>query len=138
MEGKFVAGSVLTSDQVKKSDNHPLKVKEAISSVDKSTTEDRQKNYTSRGAESEKMTIFLVCIPPLCIYTSYISFESLGVVGQCLRGCGALRRCHYHGNSVRKYIYAYFGEELNFTLKIAISILNSNPVMMYWNFKYGK
>ena len=34
---------------------------------------------------------------PLCIYTIYISLESLGVVGQCLRGCGALQRCRYHG-----------------------------------------
>ena len=65
---------------------------------------------------------------PLCIYTNYISLESLGVVGQCLRGCGALRRCRYHGNSIRKYIYS----------KIAIPILNSNPVIIYWNFMYGK
>ena len=35
MEGKCVAGPVLTIDQAKKSDKvHPLKVKEAMSSVD--------------------------------------------------------------------------------------------------------
>ena len=44
MEGKCVAGPVLTSAQVKKSDKiNPLKVKEAMSSVDKSTIEDLQK-----------------------------------------------------------------------------------------------
>ena len=43
-EGKCVAGPVLARAQVKKSDKiHPLKVKEAMSSVDKTTTEDLQK-----------------------------------------------------------------------------------------------
>ena len=43
-EGKCVAGPVLTRAQVKKSDKiHPLKVKEAMSSVDKTTIEDLQK-----------------------------------------------------------------------------------------------
>ena len=40
-EGKCVAGPVLTRAQAKKSDKiHPLKVKEAMSSVDKTTIED--------------------------------------------------------------------------------------------------
>ena len=40
-EGKCVAGLVLTRAQMKKHDKiHPLKVKEAMSSVDKSTIED--------------------------------------------------------------------------------------------------
>ena len=43
-EGKCVAGPVLTRAQAKKSDKtHPLKVKEAMSSVNKSTIEDLQK-----------------------------------------------------------------------------------------------
>ena len=43
-EGKCVAGPVLTRAQAKKSDKiHPLKVKEAMSSVDKTTIEDLQK-----------------------------------------------------------------------------------------------
>ena len=43
-EGKCVAGLVLTRAQAKKSDKiHPLKVKEAMSSVDKTTIEDLQK-----------------------------------------------------------------------------------------------
>ena len=43
-EGKCVAGPVLTRVQVKKSDKiHPLKVIEAMSSVDKTTIEDLQK-----------------------------------------------------------------------------------------------
>ena len=43
-EGKCVAGRVLTSAQAKKSDKiHPLKVKEAMSSVDRSTKEYLQK-----------------------------------------------------------------------------------------------
>ena len=43
-EGKCVAGPVLISAQVKKSDNiHPLKVKEAMSSVDRSTLENPKK-----------------------------------------------------------------------------------------------
>ena len=48
MEGKCVAGPVLTRAQVKKIDEfHQLKVKEAMSSVDKSTIEDLQKmNFT--------------------------------------------------------------------------------------------
>ena len=41
---KYVAGPVLTRAQAKKSDKiHPLKVKEAMSSVDKSTIKDLQK-----------------------------------------------------------------------------------------------
>ena len=41
---KYVAGPVLTRAQAKKSDKvHPLKVKEAMSSVNKSTLEDLQK-----------------------------------------------------------------------------------------------
>ena len=48
MEGMCIAGPVLMRAQAKKSDKiHPLKVKEAISSVDKSTIEDLQKeDYT--------------------------------------------------------------------------------------------
>ena len=43
-EGKCVAGPVLTRAQAKKSDKiHPLKVREAMSSVDKTTIEDLQK-----------------------------------------------------------------------------------------------
>ena len=43
-EGKCVAGPVLTRAQAKKSDKiYPLKVKEATSSVDKTTMEDFQK-----------------------------------------------------------------------------------------------
>ena len=43
-EGKCVAGQVLTRAQAKKSDKiHPLKVKKAMSSVDKTTIEDLQK-----------------------------------------------------------------------------------------------
>ena len=43
-EGKSVAGQVLTRAQAKKSDKiNPLKVKEAMSSVDKSNMEDLQK-----------------------------------------------------------------------------------------------
>ena len=43
-EGKCAAGPVLTRAQAKKSDKiYPLKVKEAMSSVDKSTIEDLQK-----------------------------------------------------------------------------------------------
>ena len=43
-EGKCVAGHVLTRDQKKKSDKiHPLKGKEAMPSVDKTTIEDLQK-----------------------------------------------------------------------------------------------
>ena len=42
-EGKCVAGPVLTRAQAKKSDKiHPIKVKEAVSSVDKTTIEDLQ------------------------------------------------------------------------------------------------
>ena len=44
MEGKCVAGIVLTRAQAKKSDKiYPLKVKEAMSSVDMFTLENRQK-----------------------------------------------------------------------------------------------
>ena len=44
MEGKCVAGAVLTSAQAKMRDKiHPLKDKEAMSNVDKSTIEDLQK-----------------------------------------------------------------------------------------------
>ena len=44
MEGKCVAGPVLTRAQAKKTDKiHPWKVKEAMSSVDKSTIEDLKK-----------------------------------------------------------------------------------------------
>ena len=44
MEGKCVAGPCLTRAQAKKTDKiHPLKVKEAMSSVDKTTIEDLQK-----------------------------------------------------------------------------------------------
>ena len=43
----------------------------------------------SRGAKDAK---FLKPHPPPCIFTHYICLESLGVVDQCLRGCGALRR----------------------------------------------
>ena len=43
-EGKHVAGAVLTRAQAKKSDTiHPIKVKEAMSSVDKTTIENLQK-----------------------------------------------------------------------------------------------
>ena len=43
-EGKYVTGPVLARAQAKKSDKiHPLKVKEAMSSVDKTTMEDLQK-----------------------------------------------------------------------------------------------
>ena len=43
-EGKCVAGPVWTRAQAKKSDKiHPLKVKEAMSSVDKTTIENLQK-----------------------------------------------------------------------------------------------
>ena len=46
-EGKCVAGPVLTRPQAKKSDKiHPLKVKEAMSSVEKTTIEDLQKDST--------------------------------------------------------------------------------------------
>ena len=44
MEGKCVAGPILTRAQVKKSGKiHPLKVKEALSSMNKSTIEYLQK-----------------------------------------------------------------------------------------------
>ena len=47
MEGKCVAGPVVTRDQAKKSDKiHPIKVKEAMSSVGKSTTDHLQKKDT--------------------------------------------------------------------------------------------
>ena len=47
-EGKCVAGPVLTRAQAKKSDKiHPLKVKEAMSSVDKTIIEDLQKKDSS-------------------------------------------------------------------------------------------
>ena len=42
-EGKCVAGPVLTRSQVKKTEIHPSKVKEAMSNVDKSIIEDLQK-----------------------------------------------------------------------------------------------
>ena len=43
-EGKCVAVQVLTRPQAKKTDKtHPIKIKEAVSSVDKSTIEDLQK-----------------------------------------------------------------------------------------------
>ena len=46
-EEKCVAGPVVTRAQAKKSDNvHPLKVKEAMSGVDKSTIENLQKDLT--------------------------------------------------------------------------------------------
>ena len=46
-EGKCVAGPCLTRAQVKKTDKiHPIKVKEAMSSVDKSTKEELQKDST--------------------------------------------------------------------------------------------
>ena len=45
---KCVAGPVLTRAQAKKSDkNHPLKVREAMSSVDKTTIKDLQKEYST-------------------------------------------------------------------------------------------
>ena len=48
-EGKCVAGPCLTRDQIKKTDKiHPLKVKEAMSSVGKSTIEDLQKKCFAR------------------------------------------------------------------------------------------
>ena len=48
-EGKCVAGPVLTRAQAKKSDKiHPLKVKEVMSSVDKTTIEDLQKKDSTR------------------------------------------------------------------------------------------
>ena len=55
-EGKRVAGPVLTRAQVKKSDkNHPLKVKEAMSSVDKTTIEDLQKrDSTLKKCEEDR------------------------------------------------------------------------------------
>ena len=44
-EGKCVAGPVLTRAQVQKSDEiNPIKVKEAMSSVDKSTIEDLRRS----------------------------------------------------------------------------------------------
>ena len=44
MEGKFVAGPVLTRAQTKETYKvYPLKVKEVLSNVDKSTIEDHQK-----------------------------------------------------------------------------------------------
>ena len=47
MKGKCVAGLVLARAQAKKSGKiHPLKVKEAMSSVDKSTIKDLQKDST--------------------------------------------------------------------------------------------
>ena len=47
MKGKCFAELILTTVQTKKSDKiYPLKVKEAMSSVDKSTIEDLQKNFT--------------------------------------------------------------------------------------------
>ena len=47
-EGKCVAGPVLTRAQAKKSDKiYPLKVKEAILSVDKTTIEDLQKKVST-------------------------------------------------------------------------------------------
>ena len=47
-EGKCVAGLVLTRAQAKKGNKiHPLKVKEAMLSVDKSTIEDLQKKETT-------------------------------------------------------------------------------------------
>ena len=47
-EGKCVAGPVLTRAQAKKSDKiHSLKVKEAMSSVDKTTIEDLQKKNST-------------------------------------------------------------------------------------------
>ena len=36
--------------------------------------------YISRGAESQKRPIKFEFASPLCIYTNYISLESLGVV----------------------------------------------------------
>ena len=67
----------------------------------------KQTSYVKLVVEEPRMQNFEIA-SPLCIYTNYISLESLGVVGQCLRGCGALLRCRYHGNSVRKYIYGCF------------------------------
>ena len=50
-EGKCVAGPVLTRAQEKKNDKiHPLKVKEAMSSANKSTIEDFQEDSTLRNA----------------------------------------------------------------------------------------
>ena len=47
-EGKCVAGLVLTRAQAKKGNKiHPLKVEEAMSSVDKPTIEDLQKKETT-------------------------------------------------------------------------------------------
>ena len=44
MEGKCIAGPLLTKAHAKQSDKiHPIDVKEAMSSVDKSTIEDLQK-----------------------------------------------------------------------------------------------
>ena len=49
-EGKCVAGAVLTKGQTKKSDKiHPIKVKEAMSSVDKTMIEKLQKNDSEEG-----------------------------------------------------------------------------------------
>ena len=49
IEGKCVAEPVLTRAQAKKSDKiHPLKVKEAMSSVDKTTIEDLQKEDSAK------------------------------------------------------------------------------------------
>ena len=46
-EEKCVAGPVLARAEEKKSDKiHPLKVKEAMSNVDKTTIEDLQKDFT--------------------------------------------------------------------------------------------
>ena len=50
-EGKCVAGPVLTGVQAKSDKIHPLKVKEAMSSIDKTTIEDLQKkDFTLKNA----------------------------------------------------------------------------------------
>ena len=54
----------------------------------------------SIGAESQKrpMAPSFAFTP----YTNYISFYSLDVLDQCLRGCGVLWKCRYHGNCIQK------------------------------------
>ena len=49
----------------------------------------KQTSYVKLVVEEPRMQNFEIA-SPLCIYTNYISLESLGAVGQCLRGCGAL------------------------------------------------
>ena len=59
-EEKCVAGPVVTRAHPKKSDKvHPLKVKEAMSSIDKSTIENLQKKDSTLKGELTKKFLFL-------------------------------------------------------------------------------